>query len=149
MPIGKITNGEVWRTRLKRLNLSFNSTKSQFKWNAEYEELKNFISCKFQQGQTNIIAENDNGTCKVLKFEKITFNFYQRTKTLQTQGAAKNEYEEKLKEIIDQESDKIHVVDESTRRGRSSQKTKIKIRHAMLNLHQMNHPTVKTKNMMN
>lgn len=42
-----------------------------------------------------------NGSTEVLKFESVTINFYVSTKTLQIQGASKDHYVKKLKDIIE------------------------------------------------
>ena len=42
-----------------------------------------------------------NGSTEVLKFESVTMNFYVSTKTLQIQGASKDHYVKKLKDIIE------------------------------------------------
>lgn len=80
--------------------LSFIESKKQFKWSGEFEDLKIFLLSEVKEDNSTLLSENDNGSCKVLKFESITFNYYVRTKTLQMQGVSKSVYENRFKEII-------------------------------------------------
>lgn len=81
-------------------NISFDNSKNQFKWHGDYKELKNFLLSLTDEGETALVAENDNGSCQVLKLKNVTFNFYGKTKTLQIQGSLKDVFSEKLKKYI-------------------------------------------------
>ena len=82
--------------------LVFNPTKRQFKWNGDLTSLKDFWITNLEGGNINsLLTVSSNGSTEVLKFESVTINFYVSTKTLQIQGASKDHYVKKLKDIIE------------------------------------------------
>ena len=91
---------EAWTFLKRSENLSFFSSKKQFKWSGHVDSLKVFWIDALEQGDPSLQTINFNGTCDVLKFESVTVNFYHRTKTLQVQGISKEEYIRKLTEIV-------------------------------------------------
>ena len=97
-------NGHGERSRqlgsLKMTCLSFDNSKKQFKWHGDYKELKAYLFSLTEEGESALVAENDNGSCQVLKLKNVTFNFYGKTKTLQIQGSLKDEFSEKLRKSI-------------------------------------------------
>ena len=97
-------NGHGERSRqlgsLKMTCLSFDNSKKQFKWHGDYKELKAYLFPLTEEGESALVAENDNGSCQVLKLKNVTFNFYGKTKTLQIQGSLKDEFSEKLRKSI-------------------------------------------------
>ena len=91
---------EAWTFLKRSENLSFLSSKKQFKWSGHVDSLKVFWIDALEQGDPSLQTINFNGTCDVLKFESVTVNFYHRTKTVQVQGISKEEYIKKLTEIV-------------------------------------------------
>ena len=93
------TNTTQSRTSLK---LVFNPTKRQFKWNGDLTSLEDFWITNLEGGNINsLLNVSSNGSTEVFKFESVTINFYVSTKTLQKQGASKDHYVKKLKDIIE------------------------------------------------
>ena len=84
------------------LKFVFNPTKRQFKWNGDLTSLKDFWITNLEGGNINsLMTVSSNGSTEVLKFESVTLNFYVSTKILQIQGASKDHYVKKLKDIIE------------------------------------------------
>ena len=59
---------------------------NQFKWTGSNEELKLFLSSELNIMDDEDIHTNNNGSCYVLKLNSLSFNIYNKTKTLQIQG---------------------------------------------------------------